>query len=327
MHRRRLVEFTLISALLGIAPSAWAATLPPPAEPEPPGQCLVPTPPLPEGTGGGNTLYVAPDGNDSGSCTSSAPCRTINYAIVQMREGDELYVKPGTYEEWVGGDGGNRPQIPDRALIAAETPGTVTVNGVDLGRASRVVVDGLITHGLYFGGGGGSHNRIQNTEVAGTPNESGVYGDAPYSELINLKVHHAAVGPNGESLCYLGAPTPGLCHGVYSTADHLLIEGGEYHHNDGWGLHLYPGPTNQTVHHVCSYLNGGAGIGFIWGAGGNTAYENTVWNNGIGFWVGAGNTIHNNIVYGNPNGDIIADPGATVYGNVDNMGNPVLPNQ
>jgi parallel beta-helix repeat protein len=314
MRRRRLVEFTLMSAMMCVAPSAWA-------------QCLVSTPPLPAGTEVGNTLYVAPNGNDSGSCPSSAPCRTLTYAIVQMRDGDALYVKSGTYNEWVGGDGGNRPQIPDRTLIAAETPGTVTVQGIDLGNASDVVVDGFITHGLYFGSSEGSHNRIQNTEVAGTPNDSGVYGDAPYSELINLNVHHAAVDSNGESLCHLGSPTPGLCHGVYSTADHLLIEGGEYHHNEGWGLHLYLGPTNQTVRHVCSHHNGGTGIGFLGGAGGNTAYENTVWNNDVGFWVSAGNTIYDNIVYGNASVDIIAEPGSTVYGNVDDQGNLVLLSQ
>jgi hypothetical protein len=72
MRRRRLVEFTLMSAMMCVAPSAWA-------------QCLVSTPPLPAGTGVGNTLYVAPNGNDSGSCPSSAPCRTLTYAIVQMR--------------------------------------------------------------------------------------------------------------------------------------------------------------------------------------------------------------------------------------------------
>jgi hypothetical protein len=307
MRRRRLVEFTLISALMWVAPSAW-------------GQCLVSTPPLPEGTGAGNELYVAPNGSNSGSCPSSAPCRAITYAVDQMREGDALYVNPGNYDEWVG------PQIPSKVLIAAETPGTVTVNGFDLGSASYVVIDGFITHGLYFGSGHGSHNRIQNTEVAGTPNESGVYGDAPYSELINLNVHHVAVGPNGESVCHLGSPTPGLCHGVYSSADHLLIEGGEYHHNDGWGLHLYPGATNQTVRHVCSHHNGGAGIGFI-GGGGNTAYNNTVWNNGIGLWVSEGNTIHDNIVYGNASADIVVDPGTTVDGNIDDQGKPVLANQ
>jgi hypothetical protein len=304
---RRLLDCTLMLTLLFAVPSAWAATLPEPADDElGPAECLVPTPPLWEGTGTGNKLYVATDGSDSGSCTSSAPCRTITYAIVQMRDGDALYVKPGDYDEWVGGDFGNQPQIPDSTLIAAETPGTVTIQGIELGRASYVVVDGFITHGVYFGDGEGSHNRIQNTEVAGTPNESGIFGSASYSELINLNVHHAAVGPGGESLCHLDGPTPGLCHGVYSIADHLLIEGGEYHHNDGWGLHLYPGPTNQTVRHVCSYDNGGVGIGFVGGEG---------------------NTAHDNIVYGNAGGDIHADPGTTVDGNVDDEGNPVLANQ
>jgi parallel beta-helix repeat protein len=198
------------------------------------------------------------------------------------------------------------------------TRGTVTLRGFELGDASDVAIDGLITHGFNFGNGG-SHNRIQNTEVS----DGGVFGSAPYSELINLNVHDVAVGPDGASRCAEG---PGLCHGVYSSADHLLIEGGEYHHNDGWGLHLRLGPTNQTVRQVCSHHNRGTGIGFI-GGGGNTAYGNTVWDNDVGFWVSAGNTIYDNTVYGNVDADILADPGTTVYGNVDDQGNPVLPIQ
>ena len=77
---------------------------------------------------------------------------------------------------------------------------------------------------------------------------------------------------------------------------------------------------------MCSHHNRGAGIGFI-GSGGNTAYENTVWDNGVGFWLSAGNTVHDNTVYGNLSADILADPGTTVYGNVDDRGNPVLPIQ
>ena len=143
MRRRRLVVCTLMSTLMWVAPSAWA-------------QCLVGTPPLPAGTGAGNALYVDPNGRDSGACPSSAPCRTITYALARMREGDALYVRPGTYNEYLNG---NEPRFPNSVLIAAETRGSVTLRGFELGDASDVVIEGLITHGFHFGDGG-SHNRI-----------------------------------------------------------------------------------------------------------------------------------------------------------------------
>ncbi len=44
------------------------------------------------------TRYVAPNGNDSGSCTSpSNPCRTIQYAVNQSISGDTILVAAGTY--------------------------------------------------------------------------------------------------------------------------------------------------------------------------------------------------------------------------------------
>ena len=42
--------------------------------------------------------YVAPGGNDSNSCLSTAePCATINVAIGKAFGGDTIYVATGTY--------------------------------------------------------------------------------------------------------------------------------------------------------------------------------------------------------------------------------------
>jgi hypothetical protein len=67
---------------------------------------------------------VATNGTDAGSCTSSAPCRTINFAISRNTTlpGDIINVGPGRYgnldgDEDLGGSGGagNAP--------GEETPG------------------------------------------------------------------------------------------------------------------------------------------------------------------------------------------------------------
>ena len=42
--------------------------------------------------------YVAPNGNDNGTCTSSSsPCQTIQYAVNQSNSGDTILVAAGTY--------------------------------------------------------------------------------------------------------------------------------------------------------------------------------------------------------------------------------------
>ncbi len=45
--------------------------------------------------------YVTTTGTDAGSCTSAAPCQTINYAVGQAVDGDSIYVAAGTYPEIV----------------------------------------------------------------------------------------------------------------------------------------------------------------------------------------------------------------------------------
>ena len=42
--------------------------------------------------------YVAPTGNDAGSCTlRTAPCRLISYAVGEAEDGDTIKVMVGTY--------------------------------------------------------------------------------------------------------------------------------------------------------------------------------------------------------------------------------------
>jgi len=43
------------------------------------------------------TRYVATTGSDTGDCTSSSPCRTIQYAVNQSSSGDKILVAQGTY--------------------------------------------------------------------------------------------------------------------------------------------------------------------------------------------------------------------------------------
>ncbi len=60
--------------------------------------CLLLHNPITHAEGGTTTRYVAPSGEDSGSCSSPAdPCRTVQYAISQAASGDEIRVAGGHY--------------------------------------------------------------------------------------------------------------------------------------------------------------------------------------------------------------------------------------
>ena len=50
-------------------------------------------------TGGGNTYYVSPTGNDSNPGTNAAPWLTIQHAASTVAAGSTVYVEPGTYNE------------------------------------------------------------------------------------------------------------------------------------------------------------------------------------------------------------------------------------
>src|SRR6202050_2405308 len=50
-------------------------------------------------TGGGNTYYVSPSGNDSNPGTNAAPWLTIQHAASTVAAGSTVYVEPGTYNE------------------------------------------------------------------------------------------------------------------------------------------------------------------------------------------------------------------------------------
>ena len=74
------------------------------------------------------------------------PCLTINRAVAQLQPGDALFVRPGVYDECPGGEHGEN-QFPSDVVFAAAERGIVTVQGIWLGTASRVVVDGFVADG------------------------------------------------------------------------------------------------------------------------------------------------------------------------------------
>jgi hypothetical protein len=132
--------------------------------------------------------------------------------------------------------------------------------------------------------------RIENIEIrnCGAGGHNGGFD----LEMINLNVHHTGFD---SSHCELG---PGQCHGAYLNGTGALIDGGEYHHNEGWGIHCYPTCANVTIRNVRAHSNGGSGIGVINGASDANVviYNSLAYNNGVnGIAASAGGALVYNV--------------------------------
>lgn len=157
------------------------------------------------------TYYVATTGTNGGNGSTSSPFRTISEAMsANLKPGDEVVVKAGTYNEAInidkdGSAAGNitlRSEVPGGALIRppSGSHNAISVNG------NYVTIDG-------FDIKGGNGDGIEANNVH-------------HVSILNNKVHDA-----GES-------------GIqFNQSDFIKIEGNETYNNasSGWfsGISIY----------------------------------------------------------------------------------------
>jgi serralysin len=167
------------------------------------------------------TYYVAMSGSDSGKGTASSPWRTINKATANLKPGDEVVVRSGTYKEGVvinkDGAAGNyitiRSEVPGGAKIVppGEKHGvTISANyinfdGFDVSgsKNSGIVANGLhhvnitdnivhdnVSNGIYVG-------KFDFATIAGNT----VYGNAARGPAsgIHLKAAYNITGNNSDN--------------------------------------------------------------------------------------------------------------------------------
>lgn len=288
------------------------------------------------------TFFVATDGDDSRSCetanSSRTPKKTINNGMKCLKPGDTLYIRAGVYREAIRDNESTR--IPSGTswsspVTIAGYPKERVIMRPDAGLNDVIRVMGPAggTHHVIFrnlvldavnqnvdtvpGGKTGikmtytgrdpaneaHHIRVEDCEIMNAA-DSGILGCGVGSEILRNNVHH-----NGNSR---------FDHGIYCNSEGLLIEGNDFHHNSGWGIHVYksggvPGP-NIVVRGNLSHDNNTAkqgGNGIILGGKNNTAYNNIVWNNETGIQVTYGRAsdlkVYNNTVYGNDVGISVSD--------------------
>ena len=244
------------------------------------------------------TYYVATNGDDANLCTLSAPCRTINHGASLLTPGDTLYVRAGTYAESLVDAFRNGTSWSNAVTLAVYPGETVVLSpggghdyAIYVGPShSYIVIEGLVIDGTDLGSNtiqleGADHIRLKNVEVKNSV-YSGVWVSGSANEFIGLQSHD-----NGFTV-YEGN---GYCwYGIYMHGNSHVIEHSSFHHNGGYGIHIYDnvgGNDDIIVRNNVIYENGHCGVG----------------GRGIVYDSGSGGLIYNNVIWGNATGGITVD--------------------
>jgi parallel beta-helix repeat protein len=302
------------------------------------------------GFGEATTFYVAKTGSDSASGSLNAPFRNINKGVSVLKPGDVLYIRAGTYDEWLNTNipGGTSWSAP--VTVAAYPGESVTLRpalGSDYvivlrGSAKKYIIiqnlalDGANIHydivKLTRPGSTGTdspnHVRFVGCEVKNGPlNAFALTYGADYNEFLNLNVHN-----NGKLL------QGGLySYGWYLRGSYNLIQGSQIYDQGSSGIQIYSGnsaepPVGNIVSGNTFYSNDvlsikqGRGAGIIVASGsGHLIHDNIVRNNYFGIFLSysSKNKVYNNTVSYNSSAGIFIDSGSygdsittnRVYGN------------
>lgn len=299
------------------------------------------TPVVPSGT-----LFVsAATGNDAGSCTEAAPCKTIGRAVDAAAAGNRIEVGSGTYPETVTlakrldleGSGATvdaSGKLNGIVVSGGDAAGSV-VNGftVENAIAEGILVtstsDISVTNNTVTGNDTGANTTVtpECTPQGAVPGDCGeavhLMGVAS-SRIANNDIHHNVGG-------ILVTDETGPSHGN-------LISGNTVHDNAiDCGITLpshnpqatsdpsKAGVYDNTIVDNLSQRNGGAGVGMFGPVAGTASYDNRVMNNRLLDNGEAGAAIHAHEAGVNVSGNVIT--GNTISGNgVDpdaNSGAPV----
>ena len=327
------------SALVG---AATAGSTPAPAPAPAPG-------PAPSGP----VYYVDQTGNDASPGTEAQPFRTIRRGVQALRAGATLYVKSGTYAEYLDRiPGGTSWSAPVRVVaypghtVVLRPSGVARILQFQDSTTAYISVEGFVLDADYvshdavkisYGSNSANaahHIRLLRCEIK---NASGngvlVTSGSNDNEFIELDVHH-----NG---------TNEYTHGFYIASSGNRVENSTIYQNGGTGVHLYAGSStvNDNVVHgnwIASNaragrwgpgisVNNGArnriynnmvmdnvrGIQVDYSAAETDIYNNTIYaNTREGIFIGAGSAdadVRNNIIYGNSGANYSEDGTRTTH--------------
>jgi parallel beta-helix repeat protein len=284
---------------------------------------------IPETTPGtGRTFWVATNGNDlTGDGSLERPWATINGALWRdLRAGDTVVVRPGTYTEtlWIdkGGSNDGPGGLPDGQLtFRSEIPGQALIRPTE-GAYSTVMVraDNVTIEGFDIVGGTGHGIDVQDSAYTlirnNTVHDSGGSGiQFNYSEFMVIEGNttFGNAGTNGWHTSGISVyqnrnitgdtETPGFRTIVrdnisYKNITLPVVQGD---HTDGNGIIIDDFQSTQTAGHPnytfptlvennLAYGNGSKGIQVTWSdfvtVRGNTVAFNNVDDLNLGTWRG-----------------------------------------
>lgn len=252
----------------------------------------------------GNVYYVAPNGEDArgfGSGSLANPFQHIEYAISQMRPGDTLIIRGGTYNEYI--DLFDKNGSPSAWFTIKNYPGeTVTFDGLEqtdpnkqealiFNHCSYWNIEGLQITG-YNGAGiyikdGCTNFNIQGLKIwnlnsppgrmSGTEGIMG-YGNTGYITVQDCEIYDVGLKLNKAT-----------DHGIYIGygAHDWTFQGNRIHDNSGAGIQLYGEPSGGSH---CTITD-------------NILYNNHHWGLVIGSNA-TGNTVSKNKFYDNDDSDV-----------------------
>jgi hypothetical protein len=264
----------------------------------------------------GRHLTVAPWGSDSATGSSSAPYATIQHAMHQLRAGDTLTVRGGTYRErvvvsftditpgradapiTVQAAPGERPVIEGRLRLSGADHWTV--NGINVTWSNANTAN---EHMVVFRGG--TNWRFTNAEIWGARSYAAILvsDNARNFSLDHLHVHdtHPTNGANQDHLIYVNNGHHGngtierniLAHstngrgvklGPGSLTDpgtnNITIRYNTFHNNTGpSNIQLSGSTSNNTITHNLMVRSGSAAV-TAWELSGtnNVARDNAAWD-------------------------------------------------
>jgi parallel beta-helix repeat protein len=191
----------------------------------------------------GTTYYVSPTGSDTGSCTSAAPCKTINRAAGLAGPGDKVSVAAGTYTTFTIDRSGTAS-----SPITFQASGEAIIEnssgyGIYIDNSSYLVIDGF---------------TVQNTKLKAIA----ARGATPTSPMRGLTIRNNTVRNSQEEGLYLSEVNSSLIenntitdvglarvettgHGIYlanAGSDNTTIRGNTFQASPsgsiGAGIHM-----------------------------------------------------------------------------------------
>ena len=227
---------------------------------------------------------------------------SIAQALSRLSSGDTLTIHAGTYAEnnLTPPSGVTIEGAPGERVVLRPTGSTAPgfeLAGVSNTTIRNLTVDGsggAISYGIRIAG---QNNTVENVEVANVQNQGiAIYcaGGSNHqgcghggNTLRNDHVHGSGSGG-----CHGTTARDGFCHGVYVYSDDNVIEGGEYDHNNGWGIQTYG--SNLTVTNVFVHDNVSGGIvasGTAIQVSNTVVMDNDPSGQNGGVWVGDGSVL------------------------------------